>query len=382
MTCIHRLLVAASTALLAAAASAQPQSFAIASFNLGWWVNNAEFTQMVSNCSQTPPVAAEGLPPCNVYPISHGRGTQTQVILAPTPAYWEAKRTALRNTLQRVNADVVAFEEVSGIAAARAVLGSNADPYLFCESALRDGRTPEAQRLVIAARQAAFPRLNCRTDEALRVLDKSTQRYVRPALIAELQTQDGKAVKVIALHLKSRCASPMGDERFSPSGELLTSTSTHCITLRDQGAPLEQLIEREVGAGQNVIMLGDFNRKIHLELDRRLGSAREALPSSPAGSDVSGKGIPTANDRVRLLWPEVNDGDPPESRLHILPTEPRNPGCTGFEGLDHITVSASLRSANPQVRAEHIPMASFGGIDNDALPASDHCPLRARLRLP
>ncbi len=376
-----RSLMALVISLFATAALSQPNSLAIASFNLGWWVDSSEFSQMLKNCSQTPSVAAEGLPPCNVYPISQGRGSQTQVILTPTVAYWEAKRTALRNTLQRVNADVVAFEEVSGMAAAQAVIGSPADPYLFCESALRDPQIPEAQRLVIAARQSAFQNLTCRTDDALRVLDKNTQRYVRPALIAELRTKEGKALKVIALHLKSRCASPVGDEKFSLSGDLLTSKSTHCITLRDQVAPLEQLIEREVTTGQSVIVLGDFNRKIDLELDRRIGPAREQTAGSAPGADLSGKGIPNTSDHVRLLWPEVNDGDPPASHLRILPTEPRNAGCTGFEGLDHITVSTRLQTANPIARGEHVAMASFGGAD-DILPASDHCPLRARLQLP
>jgi endonuclease/exonuclease/phosphatase family metal-dependent hydrolase len=373
--------------LLCGKAWAQGNSFAIASFNLGWWPDKPTFIKMIEVCNAATPAwcdprkdtadsvcklsLPEGVPPCNAYTEYQRLGTQTLSILAPSPTYWDAKRSALRSTAARTNADIFALEEVSGIAAAMSVIGSANDPYHFCESALRDASKPEAQRLVIAARKSVFTQLQCRNDEALRVSDAGG-RYTRPALIGELQTTNGKSVKVIVLHLKSSCASPIGDEQFSFSGDLLTSTNnTNCPTLRAQVAPLERLIEREVTAGQNVIMLGDFNRKIHLEMHKDAGPARE--------NGADGKGIPLPNDRVRLLWPEVNDREPLASELHILPREAKTTGCSGFDGLDHITVSSTLRQANPNSRSEDVPLSNFGG---NVFPASDHCPLRTRLVLP
>ena len=365
---------------LCGTAWAQGNSFAIASFNLAFWTDKPTFSKMVEVCNaasrpwcdprydKTCKLSLpDGVPPCNAYT----EYTNNLSLFSPTPAYWDAKRSALRATVARVNADVYALEEVSGISAAMEVIGSASDSYHFCESDLRDPAKPETQRLVIAARKTVFAQMRCRTDEALRVSD-TDGRHTRPALIGELQTTNGKSLKVVVLHLKSSCASPIGDEKYSFTGDLLTSTTnTNCPTLRAQVAPLEQLIHREVTSGQNVIMLGDFNRKIHLELKKGAGSARE--------DNGTGTGIPLPSDRVRLLWPEVNDREPPESELHILDREPKSSECTGFDGLDHITVSSTLRQANQNSRSEDVSMSNFGG---NLFPASDHCPLRARLVLP
>lgn len=398
MSVLLKSLVLAAMSL-SAQLHAQEARITVASFNLGWWVDKPEFSQMVQACSAAKPAwcdprkdksctpTPDTLPPCNAYTeYFQEKGQAAAAVFAPTESFWDAKRKALRETLYRVDADVLAFEEVSGEAAAQAVLGSQSDAYHFCASDLRDPQRPEPQRLVIAARKSVFSGAICRTDTDIRVQEGTTGRYTRPALIADLTTPQGQAVKVIALHLKSSCASPAGDEQYGFLGNYLHITdpndisyNSNCPTLRKQVAPLERLIEREVTPNSAVIMLGDFNRKIHLEMETYKGPDGKDRPKAgPARESGSAIGVPADTDKVRLLWPEVNDGDPAHTLMSILPREDKSHGCTGFDGLDHITVSQTLQNLNKGVRVEEMPLKNFAG---GMFPASDHCPLRTRLRI-
>lgn len=372
--------------LLSAAALAQPVRLNVASFNVGWWVSNAEFGQLVAQCSapdrnwcdprdsaQCQPTA-KGLPPCNAYaeyhrPVSGGAPVP---VVVPTPTYWEAKRQAIEQTLRSIRPDVIAFQEISGEQAARAVFGSAHDQYAYCTSTDRDPQNPQAQRLVIAVRKSAFAIASCQTDQALAVEDvQSPGHFTRPGLIADLSGPAGR-LKVANLHLKSGCASPAGDPRFDFRGAYLDSTENkNCPTLRKQVEPLERLIERETATGSNFVLLGDFNRKLDLELDRKAGDVR-------AGGG-SAQGIPAPAVAVRLLWPEVNDRDPAGSELMLLRREPRASECAANEGLDHIAMSQNLAAANAGVRSREVDMARFAG---GMVPASDHCPLAVQISLP
>ncbi len=376
-------MIAASPAWL----SAQPIRINVATFNVGWWISDPEFKQVVAQCSepgrnwcdprsdaQCRPISS-GLPPCNAYAeyYSFGENAVPRAVFSPTFHYWDAKRLALEQTLRSVNPDLLGFQEISGEAAARAALGRSHDEYSYCSSKDRDAANPEAQRLVIAVRRNTFTMTSCETDSTLAVEDiRNAGHFTRPALIASLNGPSGQKIRIVNVHLKSGCASPAGDANFDFRGAYLDSTeNTNCPTLRKQVAPLERLIERESTDGGHLILLGDFNRKLDLELNRKAGNARIG------GS--SAKGIPGDSEPVRLLWPEVNDGDPMNSELTLLLREPRSITCASNEGLDHIAISRGLAAANRGTRAREVELAKFAG---RTFAASDHCPLVLQLNLP
>ncbi|MDD2179219.1 endonuclease/exonuclease/phosphatase family protein [Acidovorax sp. D2M1] len=384
----YRFAVFAMLATAPAWLSAQPTRINVATFNVGWWISDPEFKQVVAQCSeperswcdprsdaQCRPVSS-GLPPCNAYTEYHSSGVSPipRAVFSPTAHYWDAKRLALEQTLRSANPDVLGFQEISGEAAARAALGRAHDEYSFCTSNDRDVASPEVQRLVIAVRKNVLTMASCETDFALAVEDmRNAGHFTRPALIASLVGPAGHKIRVANVHLKSGCASPAGDANFDFRGAYLDSTeNTNCPTLRKQIGPLERLIERESIDGAHLILLGDFNRKLDLELNRRkAGNAR-------AGSS-SATGIPVDSEQVRLLWPEVNDGDPTNSELTLMFREPRSTACARNEGLDHIALSQGLAAANRGARTREVELAKFAG---RAFAASDHCPLVLQLNLP
>lgn len=410
---------------------AQSQPITIASYNLGWWLNQAEFKDYVSTCfSETPDklvklgADTQGLPPCNVYA---GQDPVT-LTMVPTLQYWEAKKNALKITVERAQADVMAFIEVSGKLSVEQMLGEQLkNDYWMCESALNPkqiGITREQQRIVIISKKTIFANPEtqpngCISEEGTRIEAKDG-RFTRPTLVSNLTTMSGKPLTIIALHLKSRCASPAGDENFNWTGDLLNSKSEHCITLRKQIAPLEEIVKKYTTGGRNVVMLGDFNRKIHFEIptqkangfiDYKAGSARVEIDEfckngkpiispkypNPTPSDTcqeikqkSTAGIPSPTDSIRLFWPEIIDFDaqkdangkwqlPSNPILTILNRDLKNTDCKGFDGLDHITVSNSISKVNPMATVREVAQNSFSNL---SIPASDHCPIMTNLIIP
>ena len=384
---LFRRSITIGLAMIAGTAAAQGVRVNVASFNLGWWINANEFSEVLVQCnaparnwcdprdsSQCAPTT-KGLPPCNAYteyvrtPGASGSASEVVPVFTPTAGYWKAKRLALELTLRNVAPDVIAFQEISGMAAAKDAMGAARDEFSYCQSSDRDPQNPEAQRLVIAARNSVFTMTGCQTDQSLAVEDvRSPGHFTRPALIAGLTGPGGKPWRVATVHLKSGCASPAGDPKFDFRGAYLDSTDNpNCPTLRKQVEPLERLIEREGTAGSNFILLGDFNRKLDLEANAKAGTAR-------AGG-AAGTGLPDTSTAVRLLWPEVNDRDPAGSELTLFLREPRSSSCAENEGLDHVAVSKNLAAVNRGVRTREVELAKFGG----HFLASDHCPLVVQL---
>lgn len=393
------IAVLAFTSSSSAQVSASSGAINLATFNVGWWVDQEEFSEMLKECSAKQPPWCDPrdkqtgcsalparLPVCNAYAKYHRIGNTKRLVYAPTPDTWEAKRGALERTLRRVDPDVIAFQEISGEQAARDILRFAQADFHYCVSKDLPKAGPHAQRLVIAARKSLFALAACETDGSVAVEDAAQQgKFTRPALIARLMRSDNKGpLTVAAVHLKSACSSPAGDEQYGfrgsylndepPDGADSTAPEWNCRTLRKQVVPLEQLIERETAGGIPFVLLGDFNRKLHLETDPR---PHKAGPVRTGSSKVR-VGIPADTEPVRLLWPEINDGDPPTSVLHLVPAEPHAATCARNEGLDHIALSSPLTLDNRFAWAREVVLENFAF----EFPASDHCPLAMRLRLP
>ena len=138
----------------------QASTLRVATWNLGWHVSQAELPQWIAQCdksfaknSQTgvwevvaPQTAGarvgwtidesrpslEGvdltvMPPCGVYRSPSRAG------IAVTPSAWAKRNEQIAKVLREgVKADVIAFQEVSGVAAVREALGTAAADYEIC----------------------------------------------------------------------------------------------------------------------------------------------------------------------------------------------------------------------------------------------------------
>jgi endonuclease/exonuclease/phosphatase family metal-dependent hydrolase len=414
---VSKFLLASALCAASAVALAQsaPASLSVASFNMGWWMSQAQNAQVLEQCNQPTrqwcdgryadtwprvngqPVCeptSPGLAPCNAFAVYDSgigsRNTSTTAPLqVPTAAFFPARLRAMTATLRRVDADVIALQEISGVQAAREALGNLASQYQFCESDAVPADKPQAQKLVFAWRSNIQG--NCKTEASIAVDDEpssdGTVRKVRPALVATL-TVNGKPTSFVNLHLKSGCASPAGDGFYTYQGDYLDSDRPACKTLRRQVPLLETLMKSIAANGAQAVVMGDFNRKLDMEMNFRAGHARAVagrcgVPLKREERSNNVPGIATPADAVCLMWPEINDdpnSGPGTSNYTLLRQYPRKQDdhCARNHGLDHITISAGLRNALlfvPQV--EEVDMATFG---QNKEQASDHCPLRTTLK--
>lgn len=405
----------------AAHADATSAGLRIASWNLGWHVSSDELPQWIAACSRryakntsngvwevsTRDDATVGwqvkesraklqgvdlskMPPCGVYLDSRRQGVPV------TAAAWAKRNAQIQQFIAaKLNADIIAFQEVSGVAAVAQALGDQASRYNICSF---DGQY-KIQRLAFAWRKelgaAAEP---CKAVHDMSLPKLSPEDQVRPGLTMGL-TIRGRMLRLMTLHLKSSCVSAL--ERGRLDGE---DPASPCAVLQQQVAPLETAYEKLGAGGAQFVVIGDFNRNLWHE-------DKEVAGASPVRSDGSKNLVAplAASVKTQNLWKEINDGQPPESRGVLLAlkcvgdkdTEQwcddakaqlierkalrelgswQRMGCRNPVGLDQAVVSEGLRGA---VRsAVKLPIGKFGGtlaakppqFPEPVLAISDHCP--------
>lgn len=233
----------------------------------------------------------------------------------------DADYARLRSYAQRLDADVIALQEVDGPEAAARVFAET--DYAFHVAARGD-----AQRAGFAYRRGLAVTVHPDYD----ALDVGQLR-AGADLSIEL---GGRKLRLLSVHLKSGCfAAP------------LTSSSKDCSKLRAQLPALEAWIDQRALEGSAAIVLGDFNRRLFARGD--------------------------------AVWAELDDGEPAASDLWS-PTEGVRARC--WEGeypefVDHIVLNAPAR--------RWLVAGSFEELVYDARDAaakrtlSDHCPLALRL---
>ena len=241
----------------------------------------------------------------------------------------EADYALLRTYAERLNADVVAFQEVESEAAAARVFD------------------PAKYDIVIETRPAgeAFP---CRglegrklTRQAVGFAIRKTIAYDRAADLTELQLGDpnlrsgvdvtvrakGRApIRLLAVHLKSGCA----------SGQ----TGEACQILLRQVPLLEQWIDGRAREAVRFAVLGDFNRRL----------ARAGDP----------------------IWADLDDAEPAAADLSLA-AGGQGPKCDPRYGefIDHIVIDTRLAKG----------LAGFEELTYAAGERpSDHCPVVALVR--
>lgn len=330
--------------------------------------------------------------PCDVYQANW------KVVPVTEAAY--AKRIAqVRSVLDGLDANVLAFQEVSGEQSVREVLPDNGAGYSFCAFS-----SHAVQRLVIAWKTSLGPGVECEVEDALSLPDNPADRRPRPGLSVALVI-DGKRLRVMTVHLKSSCVSPLEATQSNPQKGQLAGGDDNCVILQQQVGPLEAWIEAK--ATGPTVVLGDFNRNLPHELH-----AFKATEVRTDGSDP--KGPLKAGVLSKSLIGEVNDGVPAGTLLALVDTAcPTNAltadycrrakteafttealrpltrwenlGCRNPIGLDHVLVSASLAAG---ATAEKIALGKFGGtrpasdrFPDPLLAVSDHCPVKVRVSL-
>jgi endonuclease/exonuclease/phosphatase family metal-dependent hydrolase len=322
----HRLAAAlVCLALLAAPhAAAQERGLRLATWNLEWLIAPEAFERLAVSCRDQPSPGEVRWIPCDI----------------AAPGERSARRTAadfakLREYALRLDADVVALQEVDGPQAARLVFPDHD----FCFT-----RRVHVQNVGFAIRPgvpfrcADYPDLG---------LEASRLRWG-----ADLTLFPGsqREVRVLAVHLKSGC-----------HGERLTSERYDCQTLAEQVPVLERWIDARAREGVPFAVAGDFNRRFSSER----GQARDR-----AG-------------RLTAMWPELDDGSPPEADLTDATRVRRDARCfpqdSHTAAIDHIVLSRSLTA---RLVPGSMRRVTYSTADARRFRLSDHCPVAVTLELP
>lgn len=241
---------------------------------------------------------------------------------------------SLRRYAAELNADIVALQEVDGPDAAELVFPG----YDFCFS-----NRAHTQKSGFAIRRG----LPHRCEPEYEPL--SLGNAVRRGVVATFFPGTANEFRLMSVHLKSGC----------PAGPL-TAPGRNCDLLSKQVAPLEAWIETEARAGRRFGLLGDFNRRFSIER----GAARDA------------------EGRQLNVYKEIDDGDPPASKLTLITTQARFTPCTRDseykEFIDNILIGRDLAK---DVLKKSFVRVVFNDQDAKTHWLSDHCPVGIELRL-
>ncbi|MER9102640.1 endonuclease/exonuclease/phosphatase family protein [Mesorhizobium sp. M0848] len=399
-------------------ACALARDITVVTWNLGWHVDRATAATWISKCDGlfeknattgvwTPSTSGAGIPGWQVnfrekvewdwtrFPVCDVYKDRTFNTVPVTVRAYDKRLQQLNDFLQNtIPADIYAFEEVSGEQAVRDALPDGGAGYQVCTFV-----DFKVQRLAVAWRAELGDSVACTVEPALRLPDNPEEDQPRPGLSVDL-TIDGELVRVLVVHLKSSCVSPL-----EASGDLTDDQDRDCRILQQQIVPFENWVEDRFGGADKVILLGDFNRNFWHEVHE----------TGPVRTDGSSPHTPLpAGVLARDLFGEVFDDDPATTTVTLLPEEcpvnaaamalclkgetqilnaaerkqlghSENLGCRNPLGLDHILISRGISSAHA---AEHIAVGVFGGTKpastahpDPLLAISDHCPTLARITL-
>lgn len=228
----------------------------------------------------------------------------------------------LRSYARRLDADVVALQEVDGEEAARRVF----DPavYSFHFTADADNR----QRVGFAFRKTL--RATPRPDLAALAIEGK-----RRGADLEIDLGGNRRLRLLAVHLKAQCAD-----------RPLDTDDARCAILARQVPVLEGWIDARAAEGVPFAVAGDFNRVFGPDDD---------------------------------LWRAIDDGDPPGADLLDAGAGLRPP-CWGGrfrDYIDHIVLGE--RAASWLVPGSFESLVYSPSDASRAAVLSDHCPIRLSL---
>ncbi len=305
----------------AAAQDFRAQDFRIATWNLEWLMEPKVLRSLRTSCvpSGALPRGLVRVIPCDV---------------AQSKERSAADFAALARYAARIDAQVVALQEVDGRAPARRLFPD----HNFCFSA-----RAHVQNLGFAIRKSVPYR--CDGDLVALSLGDTVRRGVQLTIFPGTANE----MHLLAVHLKSGCGR-----------RALDGDKTECATLARQAPVLEQWIDAQAAEGRLFAVLGDFNRDLKWD-----------------GGDAGSRPSPASS-----LWLELNDGDPPGAELTLAADQGLFQNCSvaqNFRGfIDQIVLGKAL--AARAVKGSMVRV-TYENADVAARRLSDHCPVSLALRL-
>jgi endonuclease/exonuclease/phosphatase family metal-dependent hydrolase len=227
---------------------------------------------------------------------------------------------ALRAYADRLDADIVAFEEVDGAGSAAALFPADRYDIITIREAV-------AQQVGVAVRRPLTVRQNPDI-EALDVEPAFAPHRLRNGLDATVVFPDGATLRLLVVHLKTGCI----------TDDLAQSRRPACALLARQIPPLTAWVGARAAEGVPFVVLGDFNR----DFDRP-----EAL-----------------SDALQLAAPLVR-----------VTSGTSDPCWSGGPFIDHIFLGGAARS---WLIPASLRVMTYKSGDKDHL--SDHCPISVRLQ--
>lgn len=297
----------------------------LASWNLEWLMAPEVYDELWARCERGAgqPRSGERALPC-----SPDR--------APPPRRVAADFDALAGVAARLDADLVALQEVDGPAAARLVFRKGYQLDCFVQRA-------HPQKVGFAIRQGVPYR--CNGDYAALDLDGS----LRAGADITLYPGTARAVRVLGVHLKSGCFDGPLDRPGRPA----------CERLSRQVPVLAEWAQARQREGVAYAIAGDFNRR--LDTDVRF----------PAGDDPA---------RPRNLIAGINRLLPPDAPMQRA-TEgvaytPCHRGDRHRHYIDNVLLSARLAARARERRFESV---TYDDEQARSRQLSDHCPIELTL---
>jgi endonuclease/exonuclease/phosphatase family metal-dependent hydrolase len=401
-----KMALCASLMVLSHTASfAESVAVGVASFNMAWAGTEADFTKhldvctAVKWCDTRPKIAKGDKEPtpeakaeaklCEQAIEEKAVGKAAALLIAPCNAYktknptafetlaaYKEKLSGLQKTVEGViekeGVGVLAFQEVRSKEVVQIALGKYASDFEVCDAPHNGFQTVAfAWNKKITSMSGV-----CAANQALAVkeslTDATSLRKVRPGLALQLQV-NGSPITFMNIHLKSSCASLKTDGGFA--GRKLTDTDANCEVLNRQVPKLESWIEAISARSPRFILLGDFNRKIDEEASTQIASNMVRLDGSdPANPNVEDK---DGHVTSQYLWQEIADGSPVMHQIPLVSTEP---GCTGFQGLDHIVISEPVKAQQGTTSLTSRKVSTYK-VAGQKIETSDHCPRVTKLQL-
>jgi endonuclease/exonuclease/phosphatase family metal-dependent hydrolase len=409
-------ICAAALSLCLLPSYALARDLSIATWNLGWHIDKATAATWIAKCNGMfekdastgvwkPSTTGSGIPGWQVnfreevdwdwtkFPVCDVYKDRNFDTVPVTVGAYDKRLQQLNDFFQNsLPADIYAFEEVSGEKAVREALPNGGDGYDVCTFS-----DFKVQRLAIAWKKELGNASACTVEPSLSLPGNPEDERPRPGLSVDLSI-DGELVRVMAVHLKSSCVSPL-----EAAGDLTDDQDRDCRILQQQVVPLENWVESRFSGTDKIIMLGDFNRNFW----------HEVHDTGPVRTDGSSPHTPLPNGvLVKDLFGEVFDDEPASSSVTLLAeacpknattmalcqkgdtqlltpnerkqlSQPQNLGCRNPLGLDHVLIGRGISSAAP---AEHVAIGVLGGTKpasathpDPLLAISDHCPMVAHV---
>jgi endonuclease/exonuclease/phosphatase family metal-dependent hydrolase len=314
------LTVALALALALSSTSTQPTDrFAtvkLATWNLEWLISPAAFKTLKGQCA---PKGARVTADQRVIPCDVAQRMERS----------SRDFTTLANYAQRLDADVIALQEVDGVEAARLVFAG----YEFCFSG-----SHHVQNIGFAIRPGLPKR--CGSDVAEISLRDSVRRGVELVLFPG----ERREIHLLSIHLKSGCAS-----------QPLDSGEKACDTLARQIPFLKRWVDGQAAASHRFVVLGDFNRTLLTE-------------AGPARS---------SSGRLQQLWPAMDD----TGRILVNAAAGQAfhncvPGQAHATYIDHIVLGGGLAALRVPGSFQRV---TFSAADARHTRLSDHCPVSVTL---